>query len=86
LVFLILFYYQFLGIGLFLGVLATLYYNYETGTSETPPPPRQQRPQNDFSLGDEAIFTVIDIPGKGKGVIAARDIKVLLLTMFSPPC
>jgi hypothetical protein len=25
------------------------------------------------------IFVVVDIPGKGKGVVAARDIKVLVM-------
>jgi len=27
---------------------------------------------------DHNIFTVVDIPGKGKGLVAARDIKVLV--------
>ena len=73
---------QFLGIGLFLAVLAILYYkHYEAGTPEPPPLRRQQRSQLDFLFGDETIFTVMDIPGKGKGVIAARGIKVRLLTL-----
>jgi hypothetical protein len=29
--------------------------------------------------GDHNIFVVVDIPGKGKGVVAARDIKVFVM-------
>ena len=29
--------------------------------------------------GYHDIFVVVDIPGKGKGVVAARDIKVLVM-------
>lgn len=76
---------QFLGIGLFLTVLAAIYYNYEAGTLETPPLHLQQPSQHDFSFEDETIFTVKDIPGKGKGVIAARDIKVRLSAFASLP-
>lgn len=34
----------------------------------------------DFEIdkGDAHMFTVVDLPGKGKGIIAARDIQVSL--------
>ncbi len=30
------------------------------------------------SVSNESIFKVVDLPGKGKGLIATRDIEVLL--------
>ncbi|KAF8967088.1 hypothetical protein BDZ97DRAFT_565612 [Flammula alnicola] len=48
------------------------YYQYEAGRSSTP---ALNLAKGDPTAGDAAIFTVVDLPGKGKGAIAARDIK-----------
>jgi hypothetical protein len=36
-------------------------------------------PLGSSQSGDHNIFVVVDIPGKGKGVVAARDIKVFVM-------
>ena len=33
------------------------------------------------TISNENVFNVVDLPGKGKGLVATRDIKVLLATL-----
>ncbi|KAF5315448.1 hypothetical protein D9619_007007 [Psilocybe cf. subviscida] len=55
-------------------IAASVLYLY---TSKQPRRTKQSAapPEYDFAATDSSIFTVVDIPGKGKGVVAVRDIK-----------
>ncbi|KAF8195503.1 hypothetical protein BJ912DRAFT_957233 [Pholiota molesta] len=55
-----------------IAVLSALYY-YQYGSSTNFI--NAQNGHTEVAIEDSVIFTVVDLPGKGKGAIAARDIK-----------
>ncbi|KDR82640.1 hypothetical protein GALMADRAFT_238083 [Galerina marginata CBS 339.88] len=63
---------KFLAFGLLVAVASAGYYLYGARQLNTP---ELQNVEEDPMVGKRDIFNVVDIPGKGKGAIAARDIK-----------
>lgn len=57
-----------------IAVLCYQYLEYWTGLSLGSP-----SQIGDHDEDHSNIFNVVDIPGKGKGIVAARDIKVLVM-------
>ncbi|CAA7261438.1 unnamed protein product [Cyclocybe aegerita] len=67
---------QVLTLGVVLSILTALYYSHWSGILNVLSQSPQSIPsQKDAPIMRDEVFHVVDIPGKGKGALAARDIK-----------
>ncbi|KAJ3516600.1 hypothetical protein NLJ89_g1025 [Agrocybe chaxingu] len=67
---------QVLTLGVVLSILSALFYSHWSGLWDLSAPSPQSTPsQKSAPFMQDEVFYVVNIPGKGKGAIAARDIK-----------